>query len=67
MSITVKQLKNQIGVSSPHPILYCNHCQSEYSANVGDYFMERLETVLVCCGKPLTLVTKQTVYKKVKP
>jgi hypothetical protein len=42
------------------PFLYCASCAGEYSANRGDYFLERPDTVMRCCGRPLRLVTRES-------
>ena len=62
----VKDLKNQIGVSGPHPMLHCLVCDGEYSANAGDYFLSKPTTVLDCCGVELELVIKKTVYVRLR-
>jgi len=58
--VRVRDLKDQIGTSGPRPFLYCETCGEESSANAGDYFMARPDTVFKCCGEPMRLVTKQT-------
>jgi len=63
--ITVKDLKDQTNMKGPRPFLYCQVCNDEYSANAGDYFMSKPDSVLECCGEPNILMTKNTVYKKV--
>ena len=62
----VKDLRDQIAVPGPHPFLYCPICQGEYTANEGDYFMSKPDTVLDCCGVELELVTKHIEYRRVK-
>jgi hypothetical protein len=55
--VTVADLKQQTGVPGPRPVLYCPRCGASYSANRGDYFMAKADTVLRCeCnGHPLKL------------
>ena len=67
-TITVSDLKDQTGVPyPPHPILFCDDCESEVSANRGDYFAHNLDHVLMCdeCNVPMRLVYKRTVYEDV--
>jgi hypothetical protein len=63
--IRIRELKDQIGAPYPRPLLICHSCGSEFSANRGDYFAANLETVLTCCGKPLSLAVKKVVYREV--
>jgi len=65
MSIRVKDLKDQLDTKEPRPILYCPICGAEYSAHAGDYFLARPDHVFVCCGEPMLLVTKRTVFTEV--
>lgn len=44
-------------------LLKCFHCANEYSACRRDYFMADPRTAFKCCGFPMALVTKQTVFK----
>ena len=61
--VRVRDLKPQTGMSGQRPLLLCRgECAGEYSANAGDYFMARPDTILRCCGEPMALVVKQTVY-----
>jgi len=60
--IRTKDLRDQIVIDGAEEILYCSVCGSEYSANLGDYFMRDPDEVFVCCGKPMQLVTKKVVY-----
>jgi hypothetical protein len=60
--VTVADLSDQTGVSGPHPLLVCLECGAEYSANKADYFMSPLSHVFKCCGVPMQLATKKTVY-----
>lgn len=64
--IRVQDLKDQIGTPQPRPMLYCRVCGMEYSANKGDYFMARPDTVLRCCHKPMVLVVKREVFEEVE-
>ena len=64
--VRVSNLKDQIGSAYPRPILYCARCGGEYSANKGDYFMARPDTILKCCKYPMSLVVKRTIYKEAK-
>lgn len=66
MAIKVKDLKDQTGMSSPRPFLFCPICGVECSANKSDYFMAHPETVFACCGEPMRRVTKQTRYVDVE-
>ena len=66
MSVQVKDLVNQIGYNGPRAILYCPACGNEASANRGDYFMAKPNTVLRCeCGMPFAKVVKSTVFSHV--
>lgn len=65
--VKVKDLQNQIGVNGPHPLLHCTVCGHDYSANSGDYFMASPNTILKCCGFPMVLAVKRTVYRHVEP
>jgi len=47
-----------IQVETSKPILYCERCGSEYSANKGDYFDAPPGQKLVCCGKQLVLARR---------
>jgi hypothetical protein len=48
---------------SGKPMLYCIECGGEYSADAGDYFMARPDTVMKCCDQPMLRVVKQTRYQ----
>ena len=63
--VKVKDLREQIGMKGPHPLLHCTVCGGDYSANAGDYFMANPDTVLKCCEFPMVLAVKQTVYRHV--
>jgi len=63
--ITVKDLQDQTGQSGNRPMLYCSECGGEYSANAGDYFMASPTHVFTCCGQPMQLVFKHTVFSAV--
>lgn len=63
MSVKVGDLKNQTGTNE-RSILKCWFCETEYSANAGDYFSLPKSEVLTCCGEPLEHVVKRTVYEK---
>ncbi len=62
MPVQVKDLKDQTGTAEPRPILHCQICNSEYSANKGDYFPYAEDHVLTCCEQPLELVVKKVVF-----
>jgi hypothetical protein len=49
------------------PFLYCSLCFGEYSANRGDYFAAKPETVMRCCGRPLRLVRRDSRLIEVQP
>jgi len=63
--VRVKDLKDQIGTARPRPLLLCRECGAEYSANAGDYWDSPDEHVFECCGEPMELVTRRTVYEPV--
>ena len=67
-AIRVSDLKNQIGIKMQGPIsfLFCRKCGGEYSANAGDYFMARPDTVMKCCRTNMVLMTKREVYTEVE-
>ena len=62
--VHVRDLRNQIGTTGERPFLFCRVCSGAFSANSGDYFMARPDTILKCCGEPMELVVKQTVYRR---
>lgn len=64
--VRVRDLKCQIGSQYPRPTLLCLECGGEYSADAGDYFMARPDTVMRCCERPMALVTRSTVYRAVR-
>jgi len=66
--ITVADLKDQIG-PGPHPILYCDNCGDEHSANAADYcFNHRPTYQFFCCDQqPMRLVRKEIHYVDVDP
>lgn len=63
--ITVGDLKDQMGMPFPQPMLKCFVCGSEFSGHRGDYFMAPLTHVFTCCNEPTRLVTKHTVFEPV--
>jgi hypothetical protein len=63
--VHVRDLKDQTRSNVPHPILFCEHCGAEDSAHRGDYFALPPEHVFTCCGWPMRLVIKRTVYTAV--
>lgn len=60
--VRCKDLKNQLGTPDPRPILLCNACGQEYSANSGDYWNVDPDYVFKHCGKNMRLVIKKIVY-----
>ena len=56
-------LPDLFGAPFPRPILYCGQCGNEESAHRPDYFMLPEDRVLTCCGVPMRLVIKATVYE----
>ena len=63
---TKAQLKDQIGTDGPRPILYCPFCGGEYSANAGDYWNLPNSHVFTCCGQPVALVVRRTIFEAVQ-
>lgn len=59
---TVNDLKEQTGVSGPHPVLLCTCCDASYSANKSDYFMYPGDYVFKCCDKPMVLAVRNVIY-----
>ncbi len=45
--------------------LYCPHCQGEYSATRGDYFMASPDMVMECCEAPMLLVRERRTLVQV--
>lgn len=41
------------------PFLLCGKCHGRYSADRGDYFMLKPDTIMRCCGRPLTRMAEQ--------
>ena len=65
MSITIDDLEEQIGSLGPHPILYCERCGAENSANKADYFRAMATLTrhpFMCCQEPMRLVYKIVTY-----
>lgn len=62
--ITLKTLEKKY---TPDTILYCECCDSEYSANPADYFWMDPKTSFTCeeCEVELSLVRKQYSYSPV--
>jgi hypothetical protein len=63
--VKVSDLKDQIGMNEPRPILMCTCCGAQYSANKGDYFMHSPDHTFECCDEPMVLATKRVVYTEV--
>ena len=57
-AIKVSDLQDQTGKSGPHPFLYCEVCDAEFSANKGDYFMHPDDHVFEHCGERMRLVRR---------
>jgi hypothetical protein len=53
--------------AGPTPFLKCDECYGEYSANRGDYWNVAKAHVMTCCGEPMRLMTKRTLYVEVNP
>ena len=48
-------------------IMFCTQCGSNYSANLGDYFMiNDPEHKFKCCGKTMLLGKQSTVFEETK-
>jgi hypothetical protein len=61
MAITVADLKDQINSRDRnHPVLHCQECGSQFSANRGDYFMHPLTYPFFHCDRPMRLVRVET-------
>lgn len=64
--VTVADLKDQT-LTADNAILYCPFCGVEFSANAGDYWsLPKTHKFLCPCGEAMKLVTKHTVYRRVK-
>jgi len=61
-------LGGQIRILAQQPILYCDGCGGEYSANPGDYWQVPRHEEITCgeCGDLLRLVMKRTIYEDVE-
>ena len=64
--VKVKDLKAQTGISGTNTILYCWFCNSEYSANLCDYWNVSPEHEFHCCNEPLELYIKEVHFVKVE-
>ena len=68
--LTVKDLPELVTrepFKGPKPILACQgECGGEFSASRGDYWNVPEDTFMTCCGKPMILVTKHTIYRPYK-
>lgn len=62
--VQVKDLPDLFGKRGVRPMLYCELCGAENSADKGDYFNLPPDFVFECCGEPMELVTKHTIYRK---
>jgi hypothetical protein len=63
--VKVKDLPDLFGAAQPHPMLLCEQCFSQFSANKGDYFMHPKDYVFTCCGENMRLVRKVVRYEDV--
>ena len=54
-------------VEPRHPMLICQECRAECSANPGDYWDRPADATIICggCGEPMELVRKITRYEPV--
>lgn len=64
--VKVKDLPDLLEHIGPRPMLHCEICGADFSADRGDYFMCHPDYVPECCEEPMQLVTKHTVYRKVE-
>ncbi len=60
--IRIRDLKDQIGTTGPRAVLHCDVCDSECSANAGDYYAADPDYVIQCCGEPMKLGIKKIVW-----
>lgn len=58
-----KNLKDQI-LTDDNKVMFCPICQSEYSANAGDYWYVGDNYVFKCCDNQMILATKETTIKE---
>lgn len=65
MAVRVRDLIDQTGKPGPHPVLHCDVCGEDYSANKGDYFLRAPGSILRCCKKQMRLVVKRVLYVNV--
>lgn len=65
--VRVRDLHDQTGRRGPHALLHCVVCGNDNSANKGDYFMARSDYMFTCCGQPMVLAVRRTVYRHVEP
>jgi len=65
MIAKVSNLRDQIGMQGARPIMVCRMCGAEYFADKGDYWNVKEEHIFTCCGQPMRIVTKHTVYSPV--
>lgn len=69
MTLTYGELPHLTGSNiSPRPVLYCDSCESRFSANNGDYFLMVPDTICKCanCGFALRIVTTSLVITDYK-
>ncbi len=63
MKAILKNLKDQI-LTNDNTIMYCPICESQYSANSGDYYMINDENYeFKCCEETMLLGEMQTCFK----
>jgi len=60
--VKVRDLKDQINQRGNRSLLYCDVCETECSANKGDYWSAPEDHVFICCGEDMRLVEKITSY-----
>lgn len=64
--ITVADLPDSLGVPGSRPLLLCDECFTQASADAGDYWNLPADHVLTHCGRPMRLVRKQVRFVDVK-
>lgn len=55
-AIRVQDLPALVGTDKPRPLLFCEKCGGEYSAERGDYFMLPPDAPMACCRRLLRMV-----------
>jgi len=66
MKAVMSNLRDQIEMTGPRPVMHCSECGSDWSAHRGDYWQYNDDYVFTCteCNTELEILVKVERYEE---